>query len=104
MRFPLSSVGELADRGWFFIRRLPKNSKGGLLTTTCPIGPHKVPLTFLVDTGAQVSALKVEDASSCGIVPSKKGKFVVGAFGYAQPQKIAKARCWLLGKEKELKL
>lgn len=99
MRLPLSSVGELGDRGWLFIRRLTKNSKGDLLTT-CPIGPYKVPVTFLVDTGAQMSALKVEDASSCGIIPSKKGLFVVGAAGHAQSQKIATVRCWLLGKKK----
>lgn len=84
MRFPLSSVGEPEDRASLFIRRLTK-SKGDLLTT-CPIGPHKVPVRFLVDTGAQMLALKVEGASSCGIVPSKKGIFVVGAFEHAQPQ------------------
>lgn len=66
------------------------------------MGPHKVPVTFPVHSGAQMSALKVEDASSRRIIPSNKGVFVVGAFGYAQPQKIAKVRCWLLGKEKAI--
>lgn len=47
-----------------------------------------------------MSALKVEDDSSHRIIPSNKGIFVVGAFGHAQPQTIAKVRCWLLGKEK----
>lgn len=101
MKLLLSSIGETGDRGWLFIRKLIKNSKGDLLTTY-PIGPHKVPITFLVDTGAQMSALKVEDASSHGIIPSNKGILMVGAFGHAQPQKISKVWCWLLGKEKEI--
>lgn len=49
-----------------------------------------------------MSALKVENASSCGNIPSNKGVFVEGAFGCAQPQKIAKVRCWLLGKKKAI--
>lgn len=103
MRFPLSSVGELGDRGCLFIRRLTKNSERDLLTT-CPIGSHKVPVTFLVDTGAQKSAFKVEDASLDGIIPSNRGILVMGAFGHAQPQKIAEVRCCCWGRRKQLKL
>ncbi|XP_027528790.1 uncharacterized protein LOC113962193, partial [Neopelma chrysocephalum] len=50
----------------------------------------QTPVTFLIDTGAQVSALKIEDASACGIAPSRKGVFVADAFGNVQPQITAK--------------
>lgn len=82
-----SPVGKPRDKG------LTKNSRGDLLIT-CPIGLHKIPVTFLVDIDAQMSALKIDNASSCGITPSCKG-ILVDNFGFTQPQTTAKARCWL---------
>lgn len=87
-----SPVGKLGDKGWIYNRRLTKNSREDFLVT-CPICPHKIPVIFLVDTGAQVSILKIEDASSCEITPSCKGIFVVDNFGNTQPQTTAKVRC-----------
>lgn len=56
---------------WVFLRQLILNEKGDLLITLTS-GPNKHTVTFLVDTGAQISVIKQEDAAQCGIkVPHK---------------------------------
>lgn len=93
--------GSQGGEGWIHIRSLSNSSRGDLLIT-CPIGPHKTSVTILVDTGAQVSALNIEDASSRRITPSQKSIRVTDGFGNTQTQMTAKVRCWLPGEEKAL--
>lgn len=51
-----SPISEPEDSQWVCLRRLTENNKGDLLITF-PLGPFKTPVTFLVDTGAQMLAL-----------------------------------------------
>lgn len=48
-----------------------ESSKGDLLIAL-PLGPFKAPTIFLVDTGAQLSALWAEEAACSGTVTDKK--------------------------------
>lgn len=57
--------------------------------------PQNPSVTFLVDIGPQVSALKIEDSPSCGIIHLCKATFVVDNFGNTQLQITAKVGCWL---------
>lgn len=54
-------------------------------------------MTFLLDTGAQVSALQTYDAIRYGIVPDKKGLIGADTFDNLQSQPAAKVKCWLSG-------
>jgi len=54
-----------------FVRQLTYNNKGDLLITVA-VGPKRRPVTFLIDTRAQITALSQVEAERCGIsVPSK---------------------------------
>ena len=80
------------------MRRLTESDKGDLLITF-PLGPFKTPVTFLVDTGAQISALRQDVADHNGIVADKKQIWVTDVFGTSQPQATARVKCWLPGDE-----
>jgi len=49
-----------------FIKQLICNNKGDLLITVT-VGPKMRPVTFLIDTGAQITALRQVEAEQCGI-------------------------------------
>ena len=66
---------------------------------TFPLGPFKTPVTFLVDTGAQISALQTEVAKRNGIIADKKQIWVTDVFGDSKPQPTARVKCWLPGNE-----
>ena len=76
------------------LRRLTENGQGDLLVTF-PLGPFKMPVTFLIHTGAQMSARWVDVASCYGIVADKKQIWVTDVFGNSKPQPTARVRCWL---------
>ena len=71
-----------------FVRQLTETKEGDLLITGI-VGPRQTLVTFLVDTGAQISALTTADAISCGIKPSKQKLLMVNALGSVQPQAVA---------------
>ena len=71
---------------------------------TFPLGPFKTPVTFLVDTGAQMSALRTDVANRNGIIADKKQIWVTDIFGSSQPQPTAKVKCWLPGDSSPVKV
>ena len=62
-----------------------------------PPGLFKTPVTFLVDMGAQMSALRADVAYCNGIIADKKQIRVTDIFGSSQPQPTAEVKCWLPG-------
>ena len=48
---------------------------------TAIVGPKHAPVTLLIDTGAQISALTEEDAQRCGVIPSKRNACVLNVLG-----------------------
>ena len=80
------------------IRQLAISHRGDLLVT-CFVGPKQVPVTFLVDTGAQISAIKTEDVIRSGVWLSKQRLFVADAFGTVQAQALATVKLRLSGEE-----
>lgn len=54
-----------------------------------PLGPFKTPVTFLVDTGAQMSALQRDVADNNGIVANKKPIQVTDVFSNSKSQPTA---------------
>lgn len=66
-------------------QRLTENNQGDLLATF-PLGPFKTPVIFLIDTGAQMSALSTDMGSRSGVVPDKKRVWVTDVFGNSKPQ------------------
>ena len=81
-----------------YIRQLTISHRGDLLVT-CFVGPKQVPVTFLVDTGAQISAMKTEDVIRSGVWLSKQHLFVADAFGNVQAQALATVKLRLSGEE-----
>lgn len=61
--------------------------------------PKNKLLTFLVDTGAQISALTKQDATTWGAVPSKWPLLVVDVLGVSQPVPTTAVSLTLLGEE-----
>lgn len=64
--------------------------------------PKNKLLTFLVDTGAQISALTKQDATAWGAVPSKGPLLVVNVLGVSQPVTTTAATLMLVGEETTL--
>ena len=79
--------GEGGGRGWMFVRQLTETKEGYLLITGI-VGPRQILVTFLVDTGAQISALTIADAISCGDKRSKQKLLVVDTLVNVQPQAV----------------
>lgn len=79
------------------IRKL--TTKGNDLLITCIVEPKLIPVTFLVDTGAQISAIKTEDADSAGVTLSRKKIFVADAMGGVHSQTMATVRLRIPGEE-----
>ncbi|KAL2310263.1 hypothetical protein Nmel_006513, partial [Mimus melanotis] len=63
------------------------------------VGPKRAPVTFVVDTGAQISALIRKAAQKCGIVPTKRQCFVVNALGTTEAMDTAVIKILLPGEE-----
>jgi len=57
-----------------FVRQLTCNNEGDLLITVA-VGPRRRPVTFLVDTGAQITALSWVEAERCGIPVQQPDSF-----------------------------
>jgi len=66
-----------------FVRKLTYNNKGDLLIMVAA-GPKKRPVTFLVDTGEQITALRRVEAERCGISVPSKSLIVSNALGKTQ--------------------
>ena len=66
---------------------------------TAIVGPKRAPVTFLIDTGAQISALTEEDARRCGVIPSKQNVCVLNALGSTEVMNVAPVRLMLPGEE-----
>lgn len=69
---------------------------------TAITGPKRAPLTFLIDTGAQISALTKKDAKRCGIVPTKNCYCVLNALGTTESMNVALVKLTLPGEENQL--
>ncbi|MCQ4078517.1 hypothetical protein FK519_27460, partial [Klebsiella pneumoniae] len=82
-----------------YIRQLTMGSRNDLLIAGI-VAPRQIPITFGVDTGAQISAIKRRDAAKCGIQPSKKQSLVADAFGNVQRQPSVSVSLRLPGDEK----
>ncbi|XP_064361548.1 uncharacterized protein LOC112984442 [Dromaius novaehollandiae] len=95
---PLPPQGEGRGRGWMFIRQLTCNNKGDLLITIA-VGPKKRPVTFLIDTGAQITMLKWSEAERCGISVPSKHLIVLNALGKTQTVPVTLVTLWLPGEE-----
>ncbi|XP_064512722.1 uncharacterized protein LOC135415096 [Pseudopipra pipra] len=83
-----SPVNKPKNSQWVYEGKLTENNQGDLVITF-PLGPFKSLVTFVVDTGAQVSALQTEAAIQCGIKPDKKKIWVTDALGKSRPQYTA---------------
>lgn len=66
-----------------YVRQLTDNGLRDTLLTAAA-RPEKQLLTFLVDTGAQPSALTKQDDANGGVVPSKRLFLIVNALGVSQ--------------------
>lgn len=66
----------------------PESHRGDLLMS-CFVGPGLMPITFLVDTGVHISAIKTEDVVQSGITLSKRRVFIADASGIVQAQTSA---------------
>jgi len=81
-----------------FVRQLTCNNKGDLLITVA-VGPKRRPVTFFVDTGAQITALSRVEAEQCGISVLSKILIVLNALGKTQIVPMTPVTLWLLGEE-----
>jgi len=81
-----------------FVRQLTCNNKGDLLITVA-VGPKRRPVTFLVDTGAQITALSWVEAERCGISVPSKSLIVLNTLGKTQTVPMTPVTLWLPGEE-----
>ena len=81
-----------------FIRQLTCNPKGDLLITVA-VGPRKRLVTFLIDTGAQITVLTRTEAEQCGIPIPSKNLIVLNALGKTQSVPMTPVTLWLPGEE-----
>ena len=66
---------------------------------TAIVGAKRAPVTFLIDTGAQTSALTEEDAQRCGVIPSKQNVCVLNALGSTEVMNVVPVKLMLPGEE-----
>ena len=81
-----------------FLRQLTLNIKGDLLITVA-VGPRTRPVTFLIDTGAQITALIRTEAEQRGVLIPSKNLIVLNALGKAQSVPVTSVTLWLPGEE-----
>jgi len=81
-----------------FVRQLTCNNKGDLLITVA-VGPRRRPVTFLIDTGAQITALRRVESERCGISVLLKHLIVLNALGKTQTVPMTPGTLWLPGEE-----
>ncbi|XP_064356403.1 uncharacterized protein LOC135324313 [Dromaius novaehollandiae] len=93
---PRAPQGEGGGGGWMFIRQLTCNNKGDLLITVV-VGRRRMPVTFLIDTGAQITALTRSEAERCGISVPSKHLIVLNALGKTQTVPMTLVTLWLPG-------
>jgi len=63
---PSHRGSERGGKWWVYLRQLTESHRGDLVIT-CFVEPKLASITFLVDTGAQISAIKTEGAVQSGI-------------------------------------
>ena len=63
------------------------------------VGPKRRKVTFLIDTGAQITALSQVEAERCGISPPSKRLMVSNALGKTQTVPMTPVTLWLPGEE-----
>ena len=80
------------------MRQLTENHQGDLLLT-CFVEPKLVTIIFLVVAGAQITAIKTEDATQSGITLAKQCLFVADAFGNVHVQTLATVGLQLPGED-----
>jgi len=88
--------GEGGGGGWMFVRQLTCNNKGDLLIMVV-VGPRRRPVTFLVDTGAQITALSWVEVEWCEISVPPKCLIVLNALGKTQTVPMTPVTLWLPG-------
>lgn len=71
---------------------------------TAITGPKRAPVTFLIDTGAQISALTKKDAQRCGIIPTKNPYCVLNALGTTESINVALVKLTLPGEQNQLSI
>jgi len=81
-----------------FVRQLTCNNKGHLLIMVV-VGPKRRPVTFLVDTGAQITVLSRVEEERCGISVPSKSLIVLNALGKTQIVPMTLVTFWLPGEE-----
>jgi len=81
-----------------FVRQLTCSNKGGLLITVV-VGPKRRPVTFLMDTGAQITALRQVEAEQRGISVPHRQLMVSDALGKTQTVPMTTVTLWLSGHE-----
>ena len=81
-----------------FLRQLILNIKGDLLITVA-VGPRRRPVTFLIVTGAQITALMQTEAEQCGVSIPSKNLIVLSALGNTQSMPVTSVTLWLPGEE-----
>lgn len=84
--------------GWVFVRQLTLNAKGDLLITVA-VGLRKRPVTFLINTGAQITALMQTEAEWHSISIPSRNLIVLTALGKMQLMPMASVVLWLPGEE-----
>ena len=63
------------------------------------VGPKRRPVTFFIDTGAQITALSRVEAERCGISVPSKSLIVLNALGKTQTVPMTLVTLWLPGEE-----
>lgn len=71
---------------------------------TAITGPKRALVTFLIDTGAQISAVTKKHVQRCGILPSKNPYCVLDALGTTETMNMALAKLILPGEENKLSI
>lgn len=65
-----------------------------------PVGPEQISLEFLVDTGAQISALDKQQVEQLRVKLSRKTINTVGVTGVAEKLPLARTQLWLPGEKR----
>jgi len=65
-----------------------------------PVGPKKVFVNFLIDTGAQISVITKETATSLNVKPGRRKVKFTGIDGVIRKCPTAKITLWLPGEQR----